>query len=347
MEELDITGLSVGMVVPNYRRMCELLGDKVRTGRSKQCQLRRWEKLFRYEREGNKYRILEVAECMPEKIPRKRKGEYIQYIEPVLIDYICRNGGKDHRISLIKKELFCVAGLVNSRFLFSGRVGEIYGDISGLEIDEKVNNDFVTEDGVKFKCSDMYWFRTKTARRLYYALHSTFRSMQERRVIDVDYEYIVVVLDENGNARKRVATGKQIKAINAVEADVLKEMGVSSVGAIQFTNRSREFYDRVNKILTTEYGWERAFRRTVVVLNEKYVVGGKLRKEKVLSLKRKVNRKILDYLAEEARKDKAIYDSGEYPYNPNNWRSRTLNEVLESDTFLETQKMIANYLIKV
>lgn len=347
MEELDITGLSVGMVVPNYRKMCELLGDRERTGDAKICQLRRWGNLFRYEREGNKFRILEVSESIPVSVPRKRRGEYIHYIEPVLIDYICRSGGEDRRISLIRKELLCVVGLVNKRYLTCGRAGEIYGDISGFEIDESVKEDLVTEDGVKFECSDMYWFRTKAARRLNDILYSVLRSMRERGVIDMDYEYVLIVTDENGNARSKVASDRQTRTVMDVEADVLKDMDIRNFRSIQFTGRSREFYDRVNKILNKEYGWKRAFRRTVVVLNDKYAVGGKIRKAQALSFKRKVNGKILDYLAKEARNDKELYDGGDYPYNPNSWRSRTLNEALGRDDFLETQRAIAEYLIKI
>lgn len=347
MEELNITELSAGLVVPNYRRMCELLGDRVRTGEAKACQLRRWGELFSYEREGNKYRILEVAECLPEKTPRTRKGKYIQYVEPVLIDYICRNGGENRRISLTGKELFFLLGFVNDHYLASGKVGEIYGDISGFEIDENVTDDLMTEDGTKFKCGDMYWFRTKTGKRLNNILRSALRSMQKRRTIDLDYEYAITMLGKDGNARTRIATERQIEIIRTVEEDILKEMGVFSVKVIYSTNRTREFFDHMNKILTAEYGWKRVVRKTVIVLNEKYTVGGKLRKSEVRHFKRVLNRTILEYLSKEAEVDKAVYDSGEYLYNPNSWRSKVLNEVLERDDFLETQKSIADYLIKI
>ena len=111
MAELDITGLSVGLFVPNYRRLCDLLGDRVRTGGAKVYQIRRWERLFRYKREGNGFRILEVLENNSENCPRKYRGKYVRYIEPVLLDYICRNGGDDLLISLTMHELCCVVGL--------------------------------------------------------------------------------------------------------------------------------------------------------------------------------------------------------------------------------------------
>lgn len=348
MNNMEVTSVTAGMVVPNYRRLCELLGEDVRAGKSKMCQLKRWEKLFCFERIGNSYRILEVFDNPKvNAATRKRVGEYIQYVEPVLVDYLYRKGKADHRISLTWKEMYFVLGLVNSRYLTSGRAGELYGDVTGFEIDESVDEDLVTEDGVKFECSDMYWFRSKLWRRLGYILRSAFRSMENRGVIDVDYEYAVTIVGKDGNPRTVVATNRQIKAIMSVEEDVLKEMEIYDKRRIFSTDRRWEYFSRVNKILTEEYGWKRAFRRTVITLNEDHAVGGKQRGSSVNHYKRLLNRKILDYLSAEAVKDKETYDKGEYSYNPNNWRSKTLNEALERKDFLKTQRAIAEYLVKI
>lgn len=347
MNEFDITGLRVGLTVPNYRKMCELLGDKTRTGEAKRCQLKRWERMFRFERTGNAFRVLEIGEQSCEKLPRRRKGEYIQYIEPVLIDRICREGGDNLRISLTSKELFCAVGLVNSRYLNSGNVGEVYGDISGFDVDERVAEDLVTEDGTRIKYCYMYWFRTKTTRKFSGILRSSLSSMMKRKVIDVDYEYVVVTINDEGNERKRIAGADQILKIENAEKSALSEMGLSSLHSLQQSSRVREYYDCVNKILAAEYGLKRAFRRTVITLNKEHEVGGRIRKEGSLALKRKLNKIILGYLADEAQKDKGIYDSGDYPYNPNSWKSKALNESLESADFLQTQREIADYLIKI
>lgn len=347
MEEIDITGLSVGMVVPNYRKMCELLGDKICTGKSKQCQLKRWERAFRYEREGNKFRILEVAACIPEKIPRKRKGEYIQYIEPVLIDYLCRNGGEEHRIQLVRKELMFIVGIVNDRYRANDKIGYLRGDITGADINPNTMNDLVLDDGNTIGCEYVYWFRTKTMKRLGNILSSSLRSMKGRGVIELDYEYVVVTADDNGYDKQRPANERQLKAIRNAEKSVLKKMDIPDLNVALYSDNGREFFDRVNKMLASEYGWKRVFRKTVVSLNDKYVVGGRLRKENISAFRHKLNKKILEYLENEARKDKASYDAGEYPYNPNSWRSKALNMVLANKKFLKIQKKIADYLVKI
>lgn len=347
MGEIDITGLSVGMVVPNYRKMCELLGDKICTGKSKQCQLKRWERLFRYEREGNKFRILEVEDAPPKVLPRKRTGKYIQYIEPVIIDYLCRNGGERHCVRLVGKELMFVVGIVNDRYRANDKVGYLRGDITGFDISTETMEDLVLDNGNTIGCEYVYWFRTKTMKRLGNILSSSLRSMRGRGVIELDYEYVVVAAGDDGYVRRKIADERQVKAIRNAEKVILKEMDIPNLNTALCSDNGREFFDRVNKLLASEYGWKRVFRQAVVCLNEKYVVGGRLRKEDVSAFRHKVNKKILEYLENEARSDKETYDAGEYPYNPNSWRSKALNEILARSDFLETQKTIAEYLIRI
>lgn len=347
MGEIDITGLSVGMVVPNYRKMCELLGDKICTGKSKQCQLKRWERSFRYEREGNKFRILNVEDAPQKAIPRRRMGKYIQYIEPVLIDYLCRNGGERRCVRLVGKEFMFVVGIVNDRYRANDKIGYLRGDITGVDISSGTMGDLVLDDGNTIGCEYVYWFRTKTMKKLGNILSSSLRSMRKRGVIDLEYEYVVVAAGDDGYVRRKIADERQVKAIRNAEKIILKEMDIPNLNTALCSDNGREFFNRVNKLLASEYGWKRVFRQAVVCLNEKHVVGGRLRKEDVSAFRHKVNKKVLEYLEAEACSDKASYDAGEYPYNPNSWRSRTLNMVLGDKKFLKIQKKIADYLIKI
>lgn len=343
----DVSRLKVGMFVPNYRRLCELLGVDVCSGNAKIYQLRRWERLFQFERNGNGYYITEVYSCKDEGVPEKRSGKYIQYVEPLLIDHLCRHGGDGHHISITRKVLCSVLGLVNDHYISSGKKGELYGDFTGFEIAEGVDDDLVTEDGKVFKCGDVFWFKIKIGKRLNNIVDYALRSMQRRGVITVDTEYAVTVVDENGVTRTHTATDEQVRDIKAMEKRVLKKMDIESEISLRSASKRWEFYDCMNKALSKKYGWKRAFRRTVIALNEDHVVGGKLRGGSVNHYKRVLNRKILDYLSDEAVKDKGTYDKGEYPYNPNNWRSKTLNEALERKDFLKTQWDIAEYLVKI
>ena len=57
---MDVSKLEVGMRVKNYKVLCELLGEKVKGGKSKVLQLQDLERYIRYEREGNAFIIKEI-----------------------------------------------------------------------------------------------------------------------------------------------------------------------------------------------------------------------------------------------------------------------------------------------
>ena len=52
----------------NYRKICEYLHEPIKTGKSKQLQLKDWKRYFEYERDGNAFVITKVYDAPKEKI---------------------------------------------------------------------------------------------------------------------------------------------------------------------------------------------------------------------------------------------------------------------------------------
>ena len=48
---MNLENIQAGMRVPNYRKLCDLLGEPIEEGNSKNAQIRRWEQYFAYSRE--------------------------------------------------------------------------------------------------------------------------------------------------------------------------------------------------------------------------------------------------------------------------------------------------------
>lgn len=71
--ELDTSKLFIGMVVKNYKELCQLLGVGVKTGKSRQLQEKEFLRFFDYEKmqHSNEYIILDVY---PEPLPTGSKG---------------------------------------------------------------------------------------------------------------------------------------------------------------------------------------------------------------------------------------------------------------------------------
>ena len=49
------------LVVKNYPEMCELLGEKNKTGKSRILQLKEWERYFEYDKIGNQFLMLMIV----------------------------------------------------------------------------------------------------------------------------------------------------------------------------------------------------------------------------------------------------------------------------------------------
>lgn len=52
----------------NYRKICEYLHEPIKTGKSKQLQLKDWKRYFEYERDGNAFVITKVYDAPKEKV---------------------------------------------------------------------------------------------------------------------------------------------------------------------------------------------------------------------------------------------------------------------------------------
>ena len=85
--------LNANDVFKNYRNLCEYLKEQIKTGKSKQLQLKEWERYFSFKKEGQKIIITEVFEEPKEKIVKT--GGNIKNVRPMM-DYIMSTFNTDY-----------------------------------------------------------------------------------------------------------------------------------------------------------------------------------------------------------------------------------------------------------
>lgn len=66
--------LEVGQVFKSYRDISRYLGEKIKSGNSKDAQVKEWECHFKYDKEGHKYIITEIYNTPLPKIDLRSKG---------------------------------------------------------------------------------------------------------------------------------------------------------------------------------------------------------------------------------------------------------------------------------
>ena len=95
--EINTEKLYVGQTFKNYIELCVFLEQKVVYGRSRQLQLKDWERYFRYSKKGQKIIIEEIYDEPLPKIDNRGKSEgsrnnykgiYAEYIDVLLLQFL-------------------------------------------------------------------------------------------------------------------------------------------------------------------------------------------------------------------------------------------------------------------
>lgn len=68
--------LYVGQIIKNYKVLCELLNEEIKSGTSRECQHKEWLRYFDYEKQGQKYIITKIYETPLEKKDGRHNGNH-------------------------------------------------------------------------------------------------------------------------------------------------------------------------------------------------------------------------------------------------------------------------------
>lgn len=244
MDGLEISKLEVGMVVKNYKAMCELLGCKSKgtSSNGKNLQLKKWKRYFDFEKQGHKFIITKIYEQpLPDTDARTtRKGTYIKYIEPLLVMYLtCTN---ERRFN--KGKLYSILGMVNTNF--SWLCSKPTKGIMQKRIVEH------TLDVTDFDLMD---FAKRTESKLTEILITSLKSMERRNVIKYDMEYIVC----DSNDKYRTAKEDEACLIVQAQEQVISSMGYRNFADIKLFNKVKEYNSNLNDLLFEKYGYKKFY----------------------------------------------------------------------------------------
>ena len=79
-----------GEVFKNYKELCERLGEPVKGGDSKKAQLKEWERIFSYQKQGHKFIITEVFNTQKQNIKRggNHNQVYAKDMDVIILSYL-------------------------------------------------------------------------------------------------------------------------------------------------------------------------------------------------------------------------------------------------------------------
>jgi hypothetical protein len=269
---MNLENLHEGLVIKNYKEMCNLLDEEVEAGNSKEAQLKKWRRYFDFEKLKNKFEITKIYE-KPKVITADslKRQIYIKCIEMILMYELSTK--TSYKCNYTKNQLFELLGMVNRNYArkHQGIVQKSLPDIKPWEIKH---------------------FYLHSNQRLSKILFSALNSLRSRCLLEYKEQKIIV----QGSIH-RTATAKEISDIVEIENIVLHEMGYDKKPYWKIN----EFYNKVNERLNEMYGWDYTFNEYLLIFTAAHMIKDlpivqREIKELLMNNKSSLNQKIIDAL---------------------------------------------------
>lgn len=255
-QRIDISRLESGMVVKNYKEMCETLGEEICEGNSKKAQLKEWSRHFAWEKKGQKFIILDIYdEPLPKDDGRQNKNIYVQYIQVILMKILSKQRNTKEPFYITTNQLWRLLGMINDN----------YKNISLNNLNNMITDYEITS-------FDMKKFYQRCNQRLREILFSSLNKLEDRALIKYEIETVIVFFDEDRKTVYKPANDIQKKKILKAERKVLLDMGLESKQHAYAKFKETEFFERVNTYLNEWYGWEYTFNRIKINYNKSDVL---------------------------------------------------------------------------
>lgn len=252
IQNIDISSLVIGMVVKNYKELCNILGEDVLEGNSKKAQLKEWERYFLWEKKGQKFIILDIYdEPLPKNDGRQNRNIYVQYIEVILMKLLSKQKNSKYVFYITTNQLWKLLGMINND----------YKSISLEDLNDKIPEYKVTS-------FDMNKFYQRCNQRLRDILYSSLNNLQSRSLIKYEMEIVIVSKDNDNKLSYDPANDIQKKKILKAERKALLDMGLESKRHAYAKFKDVEFFERLNAYLQEWYGWEYTFNRIKIIHNK-------------------------------------------------------------------------------
>lgn len=290
-----------GLVVNNYRSLCQLLGLTESSGRTKVGQINRLKRFCNFERDGQKYIIKDIYNNSDIKAPGNREV-YVRFIENILLNYLVKNTTPENpKCYFSKKKLWEILGLCNSKF---------------SRLNDHIGLKAINPDITKWHI-DMFY--TNACKKFNGIIMRSLDSISERKYFK--YSIATICREENGGYVE-ITDEHDLNVIVSCERKALEKIRGSDAMMI-FNKMSYKSYKNLASIFIKEaLGYEYSFNVYSIVCGEKIYSIDK-QPDDILISKELLNAKVAEVLIgkceSDYKKNQEDYNSGKtqfkYPAN--------------------------------
>ena len=348
----------------NYKELCGILEEPIKGGKSKQLQMKDFERYFEFHKEGNKIVIDNIFSEEKEKIDM-RKSDYIsetdkrhngnntfygEDIEKLLLLMMASTTFEDELIfpmSIILNKI----SMVNSNYSFGRRNQERLSEL--LKIDEKYVNEFYdtthsnlrsTLESALNRLDKKALLRWKTVRMVCKKVAVVKYNELDEIEIDMDTDRVQYSIQEEYD----IATKEQDLIIIDAENKILEEMKLNNLNEVIRYGKINEFYKKVYNIVKKKANIKYYFNGYCLIFNRNNIVKelekhGEDLEEIRVKLNQKVKEKTLDNAVK--RQEKTTKETIAKGYGKK--RKTDKQNLRLSDTYLDNIQLLIDTVIDI
>lgn len=269
--------LKVGDEFPNYKKLCEILGEKVKSGDSKVSQLGVWKMQFNWEQVGRKYIIKEIYSpnfTNTHVILRTSKSHYHE-MEKVLL-HMLKN-----------KEFMYIDG---AHFVSVSALAKAVGLCNNNYFDYFNNQeDLVTGRG--YKSENVSDFYTRTYQLFKTDTSNILKGLRNRAMIEFVETYVVTPIESIGESKvlnkeemilykeerykklkPREAHPEEFKDIQTAKYTVLQVMGLNDMRDVYLSKQQDKFNSGFEQLMFENYQKTHVYKAYRISFSEEVAV---------------------------------------------------------------------------
>lgn len=263
---LDTSELSIGMVVKDYKALCEILGESITTGAAKIKQMKKWERFFDYEKMkyGNGFIIMDIySEPLADGEKRQknyRNSLFVNELKVLILQEISKsdvneNGNIIYHTSysrLIKR-----LNIIN-RFFFEETSKFFLANFNGLFTEKNIRWNYQIFRSIAFrKIKDSISYALSALRK------DNMIHTEEYNVIGISYE------KETGKIgyQYHKATDDEQAYIDSAKKYIAMSLGFRNSRDACFY-RNKDYQERLQNYYKNHYGWDIVYYQIKIIANQ-------------------------------------------------------------------------------
>ena len=261
-------GLTVGRVFKNYKQLCKFMEWKVKTGKSKIAQMKEFDTICKWHKEGNKIVIDEVYSKSIDKVDNRvnnkgtgKKSIYYQDFEILMMLLLEKAPGEYLEFTIT--QLMQMVGMVNEDYCKYKYSQKLLAEETEISIEE-INQFYEVHQKLLSQGARTCLNNLKKAYLIYLTEITMIRAFE-----------IVPAKEENKKPiRKyydRVATKEEIKKILIEKRKLMELMGCKNMNEIYKKNLNRRFYRELRVILEEKFNISFDYTSYRAVLNKEAI----------------------------------------------------------------------------